>query len=127
MPTIPQTSEHRLASHDSTDKHNMEQHVNDLVAMVHQLVENHQEILQRMQRIEKFFGASVVKEAYTTEEVAERLGRSEWTVRQWCNHGQVTGAKKVHGRGRQGEWRIPHEELVRLQNEGPLPIMQRAS
>jgi hypothetical protein len=32
----------------------------------------------------------------------------------------VQGAYKVHGKGRTGEWRIPHQELVRLQNEGPL-------
>jgi transposase len=81
----------------------------------------------QLDRIEQSLALSVVKETYTTDEVAERLGRSAWTVRDWCNKGQVRGASKVHGRGRQGEWRIPHEELVRLQNEGPLPINQTAS
>ena len=86
-----------------------------------------EQLPERIDRIEKSLALSVVKETYTTEEVAERLSRSEWTVRQWCNKGQVHGARKVHGRGRQGEWRIPHEELVRLQNEGLLPISQRVS
>jgi excisionase family DNA binding protein len=68
----------------------------------------------------------VEKQWYTTKEAAERLNLSAWTVKQWCNLGRVRGAKKVGGRGRSGEWRIPHEELVRLRNEGPLPA-RRAS
>jgi hypothetical protein len=75
---------------------------------------------EQLDRVERRVGLGVVKETYTTEEVAERISRSEWTVRQWCNKGQVRG-RKVRGRGRQGEWRIPHDELVRVQNEGPLP------
>src|SRR5262249_42495681 len=78
-------------------------------------------VVQRLEQIEDTNAISVIKESYTTEEVAERLGRSEWTVRQWCNKRQVRGAKKVRGKGRTGEWRISHDELVRLQNEGPLP------
>jgi len=77
-----------------------------------------QTLFERLERIEKRLSLSTVKESYTTQEVAERVGRSEWTVRQWANKGKVQ-AKKVHGRGRQGEWRIPHDELARLQNEGP--------
>jgi hypothetical protein len=76
---------------------------------------------QRLERIEHKLEMNVEKETYTVEEAAERLGRRPWTVRQWCNLGQVRGAYKVRGQGRRGEWRIPHEELVRLQNEGPLP------
>jgi hypothetical protein len=79
------------------------------------------EILNRMERIEARLKLSVEKESYTVDEAAERLSRKPWTVRQWCNKGQVQGAHKVHGKGRTGEWRIPHEELVRLQNRGPLP------
>jgi transposase len=77
---------------------------------------------QQLDRLERLVKGSVEKETYTVEEVAERLKRSEWTVRQWCNKGQVEGAKKVHGRGRKGEWRIPHEALLKLQSEGPLPV-----
>jgi hypothetical protein len=79
------------------------------------------ELINRMERIEARLALSVEKESYTVEEAAERLDRKPWTVRQWCNKGQVKGAYKVHGKGRTGEWRIPHEELVRLQNRGPLP------
>lgn len=79
------------------------------------------ELVERLDRIERRLELNVEKEAYTVEEAAERLNRSPWTVRQWCNKGQVEDAYKVHGKGRTGEWRIPHAELVRLQNEGPLP------
>jgi hypothetical protein len=78
-------------------------------------------LMERLERIERHLALAVEKEWYTTEEAAERLGRKVWPVRQWCNKGQVPGAKKVRGKGRAGEWRIPHEGLVRLQNEGPLP------
>jgi transposase len=61
------------------------------------------------------------KETYTTDEAAKRLKRTAWTVRDWCNKGQVAGAYRVHGKGRRGEWRIPHDALVRVQNEGPGP------
>jgi ribosomal protein L16 Arg81 hydroxylase len=79
------------------------------------------ELINRYAQLEKRFNLSVEKESYTVEQAGERLNRKPWTVRQWCNKGQVKGAYKVHGKGRTGEWRIPHEELVRLQNEGPLP------
>lgn len=77
-------------------------------------------ILERLENLEKTQLLTVRKESYTTAEVAERLhNRSEWTVRQWCNKGQAK-AKKVRGRGRDGEWRLTHEELGRLQCEGPM-------
>src|SRR5579871_1210338 len=91
-------------------------------AMLNRMMHFLEQLPERLDRIEQSLANSVEKETYRTDEVAKRLGRSEWTVRDWCNKGRVLGAKKVHGRGRQGEWRIPHEELVRLQNEGPSPI-----
>ena len=99
----------------------------DATEMLQQLLEQgrrraeqDEQLLQRMDRLEKALALSVIKEGYTTEEVAERVGnRTEWTVRQWCNKGRVR-AHKVHGKGRSGEWRIPHDELTRIQAEGPL-------
>lgn len=78
-------------------------------------------IVRRLDRLDERMALSTVKESYTTDEVAHRLGRSGWTVRQWCNQGQVNDVKKVRGKGRTGEWRIPHDEMARLQSEGPLP------
>ena len=97
-----------------------------VVAVVNRLGPVLAAILERLERLEGRLALNVVKETYTVEEAAKRVSKTEWTVRQWCNKGQVEGARKVHGRGRKGEWRITHEGLVRLQNEGPLPL-QHAS
>jgi excisionase family DNA binding protein len=74
---------------------------------------------KRLDNVEEHLSLSVVKDTYTVQEAAERLNRSDWTVRQWCNKGQVPGARKVPGKGRTGEWRIPHDALVKVQNDGP--------
>jgi excisionase family DNA binding protein len=92
-----------------------------LTSVLEDLLERHHALHERLDRIERAQSRSVVKEAYTTEEASEHLGRTSWTVRQWCNKGQVR-AVKVHGKGRQGEWRIPHDELARIQAEGPSPV-----
>jgi hypothetical protein len=85
--------------------------------LLQMLTDQYSRIMEGLERLQKAQSLSVVKESYTTEEVAERLGRAEWTVRQWCNKGKAEGAYKVHGKGRTGEWRIPHEFIVRFQNE----------
>jgi excisionase family DNA binding protein len=81
-------------------------------------------ILERLQRIETTLAALVekhtVKEWYTTAEVAKIVGKAEYTVREWCRKGQTHAVKAPNGRG----WRISHEELLRLRNEGPTPEQQ---
>src|SRR5689334_19198785 len=62
-------------------------------------------LAERLDRIEQAQTLTIEKESYTVEEAAKRLGLSAWTVRQRCNKGQME-AKKVPGKGRQGEWRI---------------------
>jgi excisionase family DNA binding protein len=79
---------------------------------------------EQIDRLERGLAVSRPKETYTTDEAAERLNRSSWTVRDWCNNGQVPGAYKVKGKGRRGEWRIPHDALVRVQNEGPAAVQK---
>ncbi len=59
-----------------------------------------------------------VKDWYTTAEVAEIVGRAEYTVREWCRSGRVPAEKAPNGRG----WLVSHEELTRVRNHGPLPI-----
>lgn len=66
------------------------------------------------------------KEFYTTAEVAQLLGKQPYTVREWCRLGRVRGDKAHSGRGLDEEWRVSHEELVRVQNEGLLPAMRAA-
>ena len=79
---------------------------------------------ERIDQLETNLAISRPKETYTTEEAAQRLNRSPWTVRDWCNKGQVPGAYRVKGKGRRGEWRVPHDAIVRVQNDGPGPVQK---
>ncbi|MGA2620757.1 MAG: helix-turn-helix domain-containing protein [Thermoguttaceae bacterium] len=54
------------------------------------------------------------------DEVAERLDRSPWTIRQLCNRGQIRAVK-----GEDGCWRIPAEEVARLEENGVPKLPQR--
>jgi hypothetical protein len=72
----------------------------------------------------------IEKEFYSVEEVAERTQRegvtkySKFTIRQACNLGRIPGAKKSHtGRN----WRIPHETVRRILNEGLPPQSSHTS
>jgi hypothetical protein len=84
------------------------------------------ELLRRLDRIESVLGELLfqrtLKEWYSTAEVAEILDRAEYTVREWCRQGRIRTKKKPCGRGKGGEWLVSHEELMRIKNEGLLPI-----
>lgn len=84
-----------------------------------------EQIAERLGRIEQTLRTlvthRVVKDWYTTAEVANALDRAEYTVREWCRQGRIRARKKPCGRGKGGEWLIGHEELTRIKNEGLLP------
>ena len=84
------------------------------------------EIATRLDRIEamlaKLVGQRATKDYYSTSEVAEILDRAEFTVREWCRNSRIDATKRLTGRGVSKEWMISHEELVRIQCEGLLPI-----
>jgi hypothetical protein len=63
-----------------------------------------------------------VKEWYSISEVAELLGKAEFTVREWARLGRIHAKKKPSGRGLTSEWMISGEELTRIRNEGLLPV-----
>jgi len=63
-----------------------------------------------------------VKDWYGTDEVAALLDKAEFTVREWCRLGRVRCQKKLSGRGKFLSWAIAHEELLRIQREGLLPL-----
>ena len=62
------------------------------------------------------------KDWYTVSEVAEVLGKAEFTVREWCRLGRVYASKRECGRGNCQEWIVSQEELQRIENEGLLPL-----
>jgi hypothetical protein len=84
------------------------------------------QLLGRLDRIELILQALIqqqtVKDYYTTAEVAQILGKAEFTVREWCRLCRVYAEKRCSGRGRAKEWIISHQELTRIRNEGLLPI-----
>jgi hypothetical protein len=86
----------------------------------------YQEILGRLKVLESMVSTLVqqrtVKEWYSTAEVAELLGKAEFTVREWARLGRIHAKKKPSGRGLASEWMISHEELLRIRNEGLLPV-----
>jgi hypothetical protein len=88
-------------------------------------------LLGRLERIEtilaELVGQRTVKEWYTTTEIAEALGKSIYSVREWARTARIRARKKPCGRGRGGEWLISHQELTRLRNEGLLPTRPVAS
>ncbi len=84
------------------------------------------EIESRLSRIERLLETLVEqrssKQFYSTSEVAQLLGRAEFTVREWCRHGRILAEKKACGRGLSKEWMVSHDEVERIRNEGLLPI-----
>ena len=83
------------------------------------------DLTTRLARIEQTLDLLVqqrtIKDWYSTAEVAQLLGKAEFTVREWCRLGRVKATKKKCGRGITSEWVISHEELTRVRNEGLLP------
>ena len=67
----------------------------------------------------------VVKAFYSTAEVAERVKRSEYQVREWCRTGRIHAVKRNTGRGRSKEWMVPHDELVRTRTMGSEKLVNR--
>ena len=61
------------------------------------------------------------KEWYSVAEAAEILGKSPFTVREWCRLDRINSMKRPCGRGNSSEWMISHREIERIQNKGLLP------
>jgi hypothetical protein len=85
-----------------------------------------QESAARLSRMEAKLTSLVqqhtLKEFYTTDDLCKMFGRAPYTVREWCRLGRIKARKVAASCGGECEWRVPHEEVVRLQNEGLLPM-----
>jgi len=83
-------------------------------------------VVARLDRIENVLNLLVqqrtVKDWYGTAEIAHFVGKAEFTVREWCRLGRIRAQNRATGRGPTQEWMIAHEELIRYQNHGLLPV-----
>ena len=90
------------------------------------ILERIEQLAESIEKMEATLASLVqqrdVREWYTTVEVARLLGKAEFTVREWCRLGRVNAEKRHSGRGKYQAWVISHEELMRLQRDGLLPI-----
>lgn len=79
---------------------------------------------ERLKKIESLLAVLVerqqVREWYSTDEIAAVVGKSEFTVREWCRLGRIQAQKRRSGRGAFPAWCISHEELLRYRREGLL-------
>lgn len=79
--------------------------------------------LERIERnLERLIDAKPTQQWYDTKTAAEILGRSAYSVREWCRLYRVNAEKRACGRGSAKEWMISHEELQRIKCEGLLPL-----
>lgn len=89
-------------------------------------MEQLQVVLDRLERIESSLTVLIerqtAKEWYTTAEIGKILGKSEFTVREWCRHKRLHAQKRISGRGKYQSWVVGHRELLRYQRDGLLPL-----
>jgi hypothetical protein len=80
---------------------------------------------ERLEKIESLLVVLVERqhrEWYSVEEFAGIVGRAEFTCREWARHGRIRAEKRLSGRGAFPAWVISHDELLRYQREGLLPL-----
>ena len=83
-------------------------------------------VLERLEKIEATLmllaEKQMVKDWYATDEIARIVGKAEFTVREWCRLGRMHAEKRMSGRGAFPAWVISHQELLRYQRGGLLPL-----
>jgi len=81
------------------------------------------ELLKRIESmLAVLIGRQTIKDWYSVEEFARLVSKAEFTVREWCRLGRIHAEKKGSGRGAHASWVISHDELLRYQREGLLPL-----
>lgn len=85
-------------------------------------ITNSTELLERLERIELLLKQTTAKSYYTVDELAELVKRAPFTVRQWCNLGRIRAERSMTQTGPSLRWAISHDEYLRFQREGLLPL-----
>ena len=80
---------------------------------------------EKLERLEALLMQLIERETqkafYEVEEFARLVGKTAFTVREWCRLCRVKAEKRKSGRGAHAQWVISHEELERYRKEGLLP------
>lgn len=144
----PQTTSPSLrTSHSQLDVVSANDRFEEFVGLLHSFMRaltlagtDHFPLIERVERIEQathrieetlqhlrdaFAQNDATKESYSTAEAAKLLGKRPFTVREWCRLGRVRADKTHSGRGAEPEWRLSHDEVVRIKNHGLLPLPSR--
>lgn len=83
---------------------------------------------ERLEKIEALLLSLVerqtVKDFYEVEEFARLVGKAPFTVREWARLRRINGQKRRSGRGAHTTWVFSHDELIRYQRDGLLPLQQ---
>lgn len=86
---------------------------------------------ERLDKIESMLAMLVERETirdwYTVEEFARMVGKSDFTVREYCRLSRIHAEKRQSGRGAHPAWVVSHSELQRYRREGLLPDRRSAS
>ena|SRR5438128_7134544 len=85
-----------------------------------------EEVLSCLQRIEgaldQLLKREQTKDWYSIGEFAAIVRKAPFTCREYARLGRIRSEKRTSGRGKFQEWVISHEELLRYQRHGLLPI-----
>jgi Helix-turn-helix domain len=85
------------------------------------------EVCERLDELRAIITAhlpGILQSWYGTAETAKQLGKSEYTVREWCRLGRINAQKRISGRGKHASWVISHDELQRICREGLLSVVE---
>ncbi len=117
----PKLSKSRVQQKKIAEQEECEQATVELITRLDRLEKRLLAIETLLARlVENATSQQSTKAYYTTEEVAQRLGKRPYTVREWCRLGRVQAEKAHSGRGLDEEWRISQTEPTRIQSEGLL-------
>lgn len=64
----------------------------------------------------------LAKPHYEIEQFARIVNKAPFTCREWARLGRIKAEKRSSGRGKYAAWVVSHEELLRYQRHGLLPI-----